>query len=95
MVEIGLGIVEPFQNQGFAKETLRGMWLWAIKDIGVKALRYTVSPQNAPSIRVVQSFGFNLVGQQIDEEDGSEDIYEMSAKEFRRKFSQDIWRARS
>ena len=93
MVEIGLGIAGPFQNQGFAKETLRGMWLWAIEDSEVKTLRYTVSPRNVPSIRVVQSFGFNLVGQQIDEEDGPEDIYEMSAKEFRRKFSPEYLRS--
>jgi ribosomal-protein-alanine N-acetyltransferase len=87
MVEIGLGIALPFRNQGFAKEALRGMWLWAAEDPEVKILRYTVSTTNVPSIRLVQFFGFELVGQQIDDEDGPEDIYEMSADNFKRKFS--------
>jgi hypothetical protein len=35
----------------------------------------------------VKKFGFVCVGQQTDPEDGPEDIYEMSAKEFRQRFS--------
>ncbi|MEY2837159.1 MAG: hypothetical protein RLZ46_541, partial [Actinomycetota bacterium] len=30
MIEIGLGIEKPFQNQGFAKESLMGMWRWVV-----------------------------------------------------------------
>ena len=86
MIEIGLGIHENFRNQGFARESLRGMWLWALKDPEVKILRYTVSPTNVPSIRVIDSFGFAYKGQQIDEEDGPENIYEISGKEFLEKY---------
>jgi hypothetical protein len=35
---------------------------------------------------VIRKFGFERVGQQIDPEDGPEDIYEMSAEDFRIKF---------
>ena len=86
MVEIGLGIQESFRNKGFAKETLLGMWRWAFEDSQVKILRYTVSVENAPSIRVIESFGFYYQGEQIDEEDGPENIYEMSREAFMERF---------
>ena len=85
MVEIGLGIQESFRNMGFAKEALLGMWQWALSDSKVKVLRYTVGVENAPSIRVIESFGFHYHGEQIDEEDGPESIYEMSRDEFLEK----------
>jgi len=86
MIEIGLGIEPEFHNQGFAKEALKAMWSWAIDQPGVKSFRYTVSPDNAPSIKVIEYFGFPFTGVQIDEEDGPENIYEISTADFRAKF---------
>jgi len=87
MMEIGLGVHPDFQRRGYATETLTGMWSWVVEQPGVQSLRYTVSPDNVASVAVVKKFGFACVGQQIDPEDGPEDIYEMSANEFRRRFS--------
>ena len=89
MMEIGLGIESDYQNQGFAREALLGMWRWAITFPEVRTFRYTVSPENAPSIAVINYFGFELKGQQIDEIDGPENIYEMSAAEFKVKWGSD------
>jgi len=86
MIEIGLGIEPEFHNQGFAKEALLGMWSWAIDQPDVKSFRYTVSPDNAPSIKVIEYFGFPFTGVQIDEEDGPENVYEISTSEFREKY---------
>jgi [ribosomal protein S5]-alanine N-acetyltransferase len=86
MVEIGLGIESKFQNRGFAKEALIAMWTWAIDQPGVNSFRYTVSPDNAPSIKVIEYFGFPFTGIQIDEEDGPENVYEISTSEFKAKF---------
>jgi RimJ/RimL family protein N-acetyltransferase len=86
MMEIGLGVHEHFQRRGYATEALTGMWLWVINQPGVKLLRYTVDPNNDASVAVIRKFGFERVGQQIDPEDGPEDIYEMSAEDFRIKF---------
>ena len=86
MMEIGLGIEEPFQNKGYAKESLKGMWSWVSQFPQVKTLRYTVSPDNLPSIAVINYFGFEYKGQQIDDIDGPENIYEMSTKEFQKKW---------
>jgi ribosomal-protein-alanine N-acetyltransferase len=88
MMEIGLGIEEPFQGNGYAKEALKGMWSWVSQFPEVKTLRYTVSPDNLPSIAVINYFGFEYKGQQIDEEDGPENIYEMSTSEFMSKWGQ-------
>ena len=86
MIEIGLGIEEAFQRQGFAKEALTGMWLWACEFPEVKTLRYTVSPSNTASIKVIEYFGFAFMGQQMDEIDGPENIYEESAASFKAKW---------
>jgi RimJ/RimL family protein N-acetyltransferase len=82
MMEIGLGIEEAFRNKGYAREALAGMWKWVCAYPEVKTLRYTVSPDNLASIAVINYFGFEYKGQQIDEEDGPENIYEMSTRDF-------------
>jgi hypothetical protein len=38
-------------------------------------------------MRIIEKFGFTHVGQQLDEIDGPEEIYEMSVSEFRSRFS--------
>ena len=86
MLEIGLGIESEYQRQGFAKEALLGMWHWAVTFPEVRTFRYTVSPDNAASIAVIKYFGFEFKGQQMDEIDGAEDIYDMSAADFRTKW---------
>ncbi len=82
MIEIGFGIVPERQNHGFGKELLHGMWGEIVKRPDVKTLRYTVSPTNEPSMHIIKSSGFALVGEQIDEEDGLELIYEMSVQDY-------------
>lgn len=85
MIEIGLGIEEDHQRRGYATEALIGMWAWAVNDPLVRHLRYTVGIDNSASIGVIRKLGFTRVGQQIDDIDGPEDIYEMSSTEFRRQ----------
>ena len=83
MIEIGLGIESEYQNNGYATEALVAMWNWVCTQHGVETLRYTVSPDNAPSQKIISKFGFSHVGVQIDDEDGPEDIYEMSVEAWR------------
>ncbi len=82
MIEIGLGLDSNFHNQGFGFEALKGMWDWVSKQDGVKVLRYTVSAQNLASVALVGKFGFKHVGQQMDEIDGPEEIYELSVQDY-------------
>lgn len=89
MIEIGLGVEEEFRNQGYAREALAGMWNWVSTQPEVKTLRYTVSPDNLPSIAVINFFGFDYKGQQMDDIDGPENIYEMSISDFKIKWGSD------
>ena len=78
-----VGVDNKFQNLGYGQEILRGMWDWVINDPNVKTLRYTVSPKNLPSVHIINKFKFKLIGQQIDDEDGPEDIYELPVEEYK------------
>ena len=82
MIEVGFGVVPEKQNNGFGKELLFGMWDWIIKKPEVKILRYTVSPTNEPSMRIIKKIGFTEVGEQIDDEDGLELIFEKSKEDY-------------
>jgi RimJ/RimL family protein N-acetyltransferase len=86
MLEIGIGIEEKFWGNGYATEALKGMWNWVCGQEGVRTLRYTVSPSNIASVSIIKKYGFSLMGQQMDEIDGPEDIYEMSVEEFMSKW---------
>ena len=82
MIEIGFGIVPGKQNSGFGKELLNGMWKMISARPDVQILRYTVSPTNSPSLHIIKSLNFNLVGEQIDDKDGLELIYELPIKTY-------------
>lgn len=82
MIEIGFEISESHRNQGFGTEAVRLMFSWAARQPEVKILRYTVSAENLPSMRVIEKLGFSHVGQQIDEQDGPEEIFEILASSF-------------
>ena len=86
MIEIGFCVDRPYQGRGFGQEILQGMWDWVVEDPLVKTLRYTVSPNNTISQHIIKKFGFKHNGQQIDEEDGLEDIYELATSEYKLKF---------
>lgn len=82
MIEVGLGIAAEKQGRGYAKEALLGFWSWALTQEDVHIFRYTVSADNLASMAIIKFFEFTHVGQQIDEEDGPEEIFEMSCKTF-------------
>jgi len=82
MIEIGFGVDPAFQNKGYGKQILHGMWGWVVREPVVKTLRYTVAPENLVSQHIIKKLGFNLVGEQLDEEDGLEQIYELSAEKY-------------
>lgn len=86
MIEIGFGVDRAYQGKGYGQELLHGMWSWVVNNPEVKTLRYTVSPDNLISQHIIKKLGFNLVGEQIDEEDEVEEIYEMSANRYQSTF---------
>jgi ribosomal-protein-alanine N-acetyltransferase len=87
VIEIGLDVETAFQRQGYGKEILQGMWEWVVTEPSVKILRCVVCPTNLASMALITSFGFNLMGEQIVEDNEVADVYEMSADEYRKKFA--------
>lgn len=88
MIEIGFAILEPFRRQGFGLELLHGMWRWVVEQPNVHTLRYTVAPDNEASQHIIRALGFTHMGVQMDEEDGPEEIFEMTVSEYRLRFMQ-------
>lgn len=86
MIEIGLGVEVGYRGRGLAQEMLHGMWAWVIDQPGVVTLRYTVSPDNEPSQAIIRKLGFDYCGQQVDEVDGPEDVFELAAADYRSRF---------
>ena len=86
MIEIGFGIEPAFRERGYGRELLHGMWHWVIEQPGVRVLRYSVSVSNVVSQHIVRSLGFTHIGVQEDDEDGPEDIFELSVEDYRARF---------
>ena len=51
------------------------MWRWAAEH-GARVLRASISPDNEPSLALIDKAGFVEVGSQMDEIDGLELIFE-------------------
>ena len=77
MVEAGYGVDPDFQRRGSARATLRALIARARAEPAARVFRLTISPDNAPSLALVRQFPFVEVGEQWDDEDGLETIYEM------------------
>ena len=74
-VEFGYTIFPEFRRQGYATEACAALMAWAQQQ-GVNRFILTISPENQPSLRIAAHFGFVKIGEQMDEEDGLEEIYE-------------------
>ncbi len=78
MVEIGYSIDPALRRRGYARAALAYLIDRAEHDPGVRTVRASISPDNRPSLNLVRQFGFIEVGDQWDEEDGLEIVYEVS-----------------
>ncbi len=79
MVEIGYRIDPAFRRLGYARTALEILLDVASRQSEVHIVRATISPDNIASRNLISQYGFNEVGEQWDEEDGLETIYEVSA----------------
>ncbi|WAO96969.1 N-acetyltransferase domain-containing protein [Fusarium falciforme] len=78
MVEVGYAIDPLYRRQGHARAALKILLDVASNDPRVKVVRATVQPDNLPSRKLINHYGFHEVGEQWDEEDGLEVILEIS-----------------
>ena len=77
MVEVGYAVDPAYRRRGYARAALLHMLDRAKGDPGVRTVRATVSPDNAASSGLVAELRFAHVGEQWDDEDGLETIYEL------------------
>jgi ribosomal-protein-alanine N-acetyltransferase len=76
MVEVGYAIDTPAPQAGHARSSLEVLLGVAASHPEVSVVRATVSPDNQASKALIQQRGFLEVGEQWDEEDGLEIIFE-------------------
>jgi ribosomal-protein-alanine N-acetyltransferase len=75
-VEIGYDIVAGERRKGYAREATQALLDWAWATGRARTCVASVSPDNAASLGLIRSFGFRRVGEQIDEIDGLEWVFE-------------------
>ena len=78
MVEVGYAVDPAHRVRGYARAALETLIERARREPTVRTLRATVSPENVASLALLAQYPFVEVGEQWDDEDGLETIYEIS-----------------
>jgi RimJ/RimL family protein N-acetyltransferase len=75
MVEVGYEVLPAFRRRWYAREALAVIEVFAARE-GVRVVRASVSPENTASSALLERARYIHVGEQIDEIDGRELVYE-------------------
>lgn len=75
-LEVGYSVDPPFRRRGYARESVKALFDWAHREHGITRFVASISPDNEPSLRLAAGYGFQRVGEQIDEIDGLEYVFE-------------------
>lgn len=76
-VEVGYEVAPEVQRRGHARAALRVLLDVAHREPGVRTVRATIRPDNVASRSLAEAHGFVVAGEQWDDEDGLETIYEL------------------
>jgi RimJ/RimL family protein N-acetyltransferase len=79
MVEIGYAVAPAFRRRGYARAALEVLLRRAVVAPDVQTVRVSIAPDNRASLRLASQYGFTEVGEQWDDEDGLEIVYEVAA----------------
>jgi RimJ/RimL family protein N-acetyltransferase len=80
MVEIGYAVDPAYRRRGYARAALEALLQRAAREPQVRTVRVAISPDNVASYQLASQYGFTKVGEQWDDEDGLEIIYEADAQ---------------
>jgi RimJ/RimL family protein N-acetyltransferase len=75
-VEVGYTVFAPARGRGHAQAAVRELVATA-RGRGVERVVASVAPDNEPSLAVLRKLGFAQTGEQWDEEDGRELLFEL------------------
>ncbi len=79
-IEVAYSVDPAVRRRGWGRELLRAALEWAATDPDVRTVRASISPDNAASLATLRPFGFVEVGEQWDDEDGRELLFERPAR---------------
>jgi [ribosomal protein S5]-alanine N-acetyltransferase len=80
MVEVAYSVDPAYRRRGYARAMLRELLRRAGAEPGVSTVRASISPGNVASLATISGLGFAEVGEQWDEEDGRELIFEVAVR---------------
>ena len=74
--EVGYRVEPDYRRQGYAREAVKALFDWAYRTHGVTRFVASIAPDNEPSLTLARQLGFTQVGEQMDEIDGLEYVFE-------------------
>jgi [ribosomal protein S5]-alanine N-acetyltransferase len=80
-VEFGYAIYPEWRGRGFATQAAVMLMDLAEERAGIRHFVLAVSPENDPSLAIIRKLGFVRTGEQMDEEDGLEHIFELHRRD--------------
>jgi RimJ/RimL family protein N-acetyltransferase len=75
-VEVGYSVDPAYRRRGYAKAMLAALLERARAEPAVRVVRASISPDNVASLATIAGFGFVRVGEQWDQQDGLELVFE-------------------
>jgi RimJ/RimL family protein N-acetyltransferase len=75
--EIGYTVFPEHRRRGYAREAVLTLMHWSREAHGVQRFIVSISPDNAPSLALASAMGFVRTGEQMDEVDGLEYVFEL------------------
>ena len=82
-IELGYTIFLPYRRYGFCEEAIGGLLNWAVQKHPLDNFIASVSPTNIASTALVKKLGFKKIGEQIDEVDGLEFVYQLPVEKLK------------
>jgi [ribosomal protein S5]-alanine N-acetyltransferase len=75
-LEVGYSVEPEHRRRGLAREAIEALFDWAYQRHGITTFIASIRPDNVASLQLAAGFGFRQVGEQIDEIDGLELVFE-------------------
>jgi [ribosomal protein S5]-alanine N-acetyltransferase len=76
-LELGYTIFPEFRGRGYATEAAQALMDWAAETHGIRHFIASIAPANQASLAIVRKLGFVRTGEQWDDEDGLELVFEL------------------
>jgi len=75
-LEVGYSVDPPYRRRGYARESVKALFDWAHATHGTTRFVASVGPWNDASLGLIAQYGFHKIGEQMDDIDGLEYVFE-------------------